>query len=79
MHALLAIGVSAGGYREALALQLTSAEEGVGWLRFFRDLIACGLSGVILLTSDAHRGLIEAIGATLPGPVAPRVILTPRR
>ena len=34
---------------------------------FFRDLFARGLSGVLLVTSDAHRGLVEATGATLPG------------
>jgi putative transposase len=38
-----------------------------GWLGFFRDLTARGLTGVALVTSDAHRGLVEAIGATLPG------------
>ena len=36
-------------------------------MAFFRDLVARGLSGVSLVTSDAHRGLVEAIGATLPG------------
>ena len=30
-------------------------------------MVARGLSGVSLVTSDAHRGLVEAIGATLPG------------
>ncbi len=49
-------------------LQVSSAEDGAGWLAFFRDLTARGLSGVALVTSDAHRGLVEAIGATLPGP-----------
>ena len=34
---------------------------------FFRDLAARGLSGVASDTSGAHRGLTEAIGATLPG------------
>ena len=38
-----------------------------GWLAFFRDLTARGLSGVKLVTSDAHPGLVAAIGATLPG------------
>src|SRR5256885_6043571 len=33
-----------------------SAEDGAGWLGFFRDLTARGLSGVALVTSDAHRG-----------------------
>jgi putative transposase len=67
VHALLATGVNAGGYREILGLHVTSAEDGAGWLGFFRDLTARGLSGVALVTSDAHRGLVEAIGATLPG------------
>jgi putative transposase len=38
-----------------------------GWLGFFRDLTARGLTGVQLVTSDAHNGLVSAIGATLPG------------
>ena len=67
VHALLAVGVNADGYREILGLHVTSAEDGAGWLGFFRDLTARGLSGVALVTSDAHRGLVEAIGATLPG------------
>jgi transposase-like protein len=67
VHALLAVGVNAEGYREILGLHITSAEDGAGWLAFFRDLVARGLSGVALVTSDAHRGLVEAIGATLPG------------
>jgi putative transposase len=67
VHALLAVGVNAEGYREILGLHVTSAEDGAGWLAFFRDLVARGLSGVRLVTSDAHRGLVEAIGATLPG------------
>ena len=66
-HALLATGVNADGYREILGLQVTSAEDGAGWLAFFRDLVARGLSGVALVTSDAHPGLVDAIGATLPG------------
>jgi transposase-like protein len=67
VHALLAVGVNADGHREILGLQVTSAEDGAGWLAFFRDLTARGLTGVRLVTSDAHRGLVEAIGATLPG------------
>jgi transposase-like protein len=67
VHALLATGVNADGHREILGLQVSSAEDGAGWLAFFRDLTARGLTGVALVTSDAHRGLVEAIGATLPG------------
>ncbi len=67
VHTLVAIGVNADGHREILGLQVTSAEDGAGWLAFFRDLTARGLTGVQLVTSDAHRGLVDAIGATLPG------------
>ncbi|KCP04872.1 transposase, partial [Mycobacterium tuberculosis BTB09-001] len=66
VHTLIATGVNAEGYREILGIQVTSAEDGAGWLAFFRDLVARGLSGVALVTSDAHAGLVAAIGATLP-------------
>jgi putative transposase len=67
VDALVATGVNADGHREILGLQVTSAEDGAGWLAFFRDLTARGLTGVQLVTSDAHRGLVEAIGAAVPG------------
>ena len=67
VHALVAVGVNGDGYREILGLQVTSTENGAGWLAFMRDLTARGLTGVRLVTSDAHRGLVEAIGASLPG------------
>ncbi|MGF7120688.1 IS256 family transposase [Rhodococcus sp. BE178] len=67
VHALVAVGVNADGYREILGIDVTSAEDGAGWLTFFRGLVARGLSGVKLVTSDAHAGLVAAIGATLPG------------
>ena len=67
VHALLATGVNADGHREILGLHVTSGEDGAGWLAFFRDLVARGLTGVALVTSDAHTGLVTAIGATLPG------------
>ena len=66
VHTLIATGVNAEGYREILGVAVTSAEDGAGWLGFFRDLVARGLSGVALVTSDAHPGLVAAIGATLP-------------
>ncbi len=58
VHALLATGVNADGHREILGLDVTSAEDGAGWLAFFRGLVARGLSGVKLVTSDAHSGLV---------------------
>jgi len=67
VHVLVATGVNADGHREILGLDVTSAEDGAGWLAFFRSLTARGLSGVALVTSDAHSGLVAALGATLPG------------
>jgi putative transposase len=64
---LVATGVNADGHREILGVQVATGETGAGWLGFFRDLVARGLTGVALVTSDAHAGLVEAIAATLPG------------
>lgn len=65
--AVHAVGVSADGRRESLGLDLITSEDGAGWSAFLRGLLARGLSGVVLVTSDAHQGLIDAIAATLPG------------
>ena len=64
---LLATGVNADGHREVLGLRVATAETGPAWNEFFADLVARGLSGVRLVTSDAHAGLVEAIAANLPG------------
>jgi len=65
--ALVATGVNAVGYREILGLDLVTSEDGAGWLAFVRSLVARGLSGVRLVISDAHPGLVDAIASTLPG------------
>jgi putative transposase len=62
-----AVGVNRDGFRESLGLDVVTAEDGAGWLAFLRSLVARGLSGVRLVTSDAHPGLVDAIAATLPG------------
>ena len=64
---LVATGVNADGHREVLGLQVATAETTVAWNSFFADLVARGLTGVRLVTSDAHAGLVEAIAANLPG------------
>ena len=67
VHALIAVGVNGDGQREVLGLEVASEEDGAGWLGFLRGLTARGLAGVRLVISDAHRGLVDAIGAALPG------------
>ena len=65
--ALHAVGVNSDGRRESLGLELITAEDGAGWTAFLRGLVARGLTGVVLITSDAHQGLVDALAATLPG------------
>ena len=64
---VVATGVNAQGSREILGLDLHTSEDGAGWTAFLRGLVARGLSGVRLVISDAHPGLIDAIASTLPG------------
>ena len=62
---LIATGVNADGRREVLGLRVATSETGAAWNSFFADLVARGLGGVRLVTSDAHQGLVEAIAANL--------------
>lgn len=64
---LLATGVNGDGHREVLGMRVATSETGAAWNEFFADLVARGLAGVRLVTSDAHAGLREAIAANLPG------------
>jgi putative transposase len=62
-----ATGVNREGYRESLGLDIVTQEDGAAWLAFLRGLVARGLSGVQLVTSDAHPGLVDAIRSTMTG------------
>jgi putative transposase len=64
---LVATGVNGDGHREVLGVKVATSETKEAWNVFFADLVARGLSGVRLVTSDAHAGLVEAIAANLPG------------
>ena len=64
---VIAVGVNAEGHREVLGLDVITTEDGTGWLAFLRGLVARGLSGVSLVISDAHTGLVDAIGSSLIG------------
>ena len=64
---LIATAVNADGHREIVGLAAGSAETGSSWTTFLRDLVARGLHGVKLVTSDAHGGLKDAIASVLDG------------
>ena len=64
---LVATGVNGDGHREVLGRQGRHQRDRTAWNVFFADLVARGLTGVRLVTTDAHAGLVEAIAANLPG------------
>ena len=59
MAVVIAVGVNSDGQREVLGVGVGPSEAGAFWLAFLRGLVARGLSGVKLVTSDSHQGLKE--------------------
>ncbi|KAF0285822.1 hypothetical protein BA899_01195 [Spiribacter sp. SSL99] len=69
-HAVVvATAVDQEGYREVLGLSVGPAETEAFWTQFLRALVARGLSGARLVTSDAHEELKRAIATVLTGAV----------
>jgi len=64
---LVAVGVNADGQREILGIDIATSEDGAGWQAFLRSLVTRGLSGVQLVISDDHPGLVDAIETAIPG------------
>ena len=64
---VLATAVNADGRRELLGLDIFTSEDETAWCDFLRSLVERGLSGVLLVISDAHGGLKAAIASVLPG------------
>ena len=77
VHTRVATGVNAEGYREILGVAVSSAADTAGWLVFFRDLVARGLSGVALVTSDAPGPVWERLVDELPDD--PNALVFPHR
>ena len=64
---LCAIGVNAAGRRSVIGVSTSLSEAEVHWREFLTGLLARGLTGVQLVTSDDHAGLKAALNAVLPG------------
>jgi putative transposase len=64
---VVAMGVNADGRRELLGLKVGDSESEGFWSQFLGSLKERGLSGVKLVISDAHSGLINAIRRMLQG------------
>jgi putative transposase len=67
MAVVIAIGVTAEGRREVLGFDVGPSEEEAFWEQFLRGLVERGLTGVRLVTSDAHAGLKRALTTVLHG------------
>ena len=64
---LIAYGVRDDGFREIVAVKCADTESEATYHELFSDLKARGLSGVVLVTSDAHPGLKAAIARHFQG------------
>lgn len=64
---IVAYGVKESGEREVIGIEVGPSEDGAFWTEFLRSLVTRGLAGVLLVISDAHVGLREAIATVLTG------------
>jgi transposase-like protein len=64
---VIATGLRADGHREVLGLDVGDSENETFWREFLTDLTDRGLGGVKLVISDAHAGLVKAIGRCFQG------------
>lgn len=64
---LIATAVNADGHREILGARVADSESEASWLETFRWLKDRGLSGVDVVVSDDHRGLVSALRRSFQG------------
>jgi len=67
MAVIVATGVTAGGDREILGLDVGDSEDEVFWKGFMTSLKQRGLHGVKLVISDQHSGLVAALRKAFQG------------
>ena len=63
---MLALAINEKGMREVIGFELYSCENKDNWYMFLSSLQARGLTGLKMITSDAHEGIINAIGRVFP-------------
>ena len=66
---LVAIGISAAGYREVLGCWVAESESEASWGAVFLELKQRGLRGVSYVVSDDHAGMVRAIEKHFQGAV----------
>jgi putative transposase len=67
MAVVIATGITANGDREVLGVDIGDSEDEVFWRGFLRSLKSRGLTGVRLLISDQHAGLVAALRRSFQG------------
>jgi putative transposase len=67
MAVVIATGITATGAREVLGVDVGDSEDEAFWRSFLRTLKARGLSGVRLVISDQHAGLVAALRRVFQG------------
>lgn len=63
---MVALGITADGRKEIIGFAVYENESKEAWERFFAGLKARGLTGMELMTSDAHVGLLAALKSVYP-------------
>ena len=66
---LVAIGISAAGYREVLGCWVAESESEASWGAVFLELKQRGLRGLRYVVSDDHAGMVKAIERHFQGAV----------
>jgi putative transposase len=67
MAVMVAYGVRADGIREVLGVDVGPSEDVAVWRTFLQGLVARGVRGVQVVTSDAYPGLKQAIAEVFVG------------
>lgn len=70
-----AIGSDGHGWRHVLGIDVAGTESYDSWLQFLKTIRERGVSGVVLVTSDAHEGLKRAIQETFQGAAWQRCVV----
>ena len=63
---MIAVGIDERGYREVIGFETYKNESKQTWGMFFESLKNRGLSGVTIITSDAHEGILYAMKEYFP-------------
>ena len=63
---MIAYGTNAEGHREILGFGVYANESTATWTDFLMGLKKRGLTGLLMITSDAHDGILNAIAKVFP-------------